>query len=157
MRPLFVVVLLVAACMGICLGTTAFAQDQETAASSDIAFPAEAAIRARDIKFEVSDTPFPMQLFAADPKLLEQKYVATIQFESGERTVERGAANIKTNELRELFNSTVLNPMQLQSGVSGVIRLLYENVPVHRRPGNELMSSLLNPHHVRLGYVRGTQ
>ncbi len=132
------------------------ANDQTDASNDDTVFPSEPELPARDVQFETSSVPYAMALFAADPKLLEQKYVAVVLF----ATDFRQTASYVSPDHRDLFISAVgplvstdreTGSVASRANSSVNIDQLIKHVNPELLPHGEWVPQLADPHHLRVG------
>ncbi len=103
----------------------------------------------RNIVFEESDQPLPLRLFAADPALIEQKYVASFSL------------GMNTSIPRFVPRSTFSFPPRNDFGRSedadplAAIHELLRLAPEEKRPAEDIVSLLTDRNHVRPTVGRG--
>jgi hypothetical protein len=102
----------------------------------------------RKLMFEVSESQYEMKLFAADPKLLEQKYVAIIRVPYGpreqlSRTLDDSSADPRVRFYRQM--ESLLQAAGIWSGGAGptlgkCFRGLISQISQHHLPPQDVVS-----------------
>lgn len=157
-----------AVCVGFALGfaapTTTRGEDAPDAPSIDVKFSAEPEMPERELTFTESQEEVPIKLFVADPKLLEQRYVATIHLQRPAigrsdylRSFSVRQDSTPLDKMKRLYWSTLVDHTSrsrsrssstMHMYANAVFKQVAEDTPPERKPPEDALSLLLDEQRV---------
>ncbi len=128
-------------------------EDARAVPSIDVKFSAEPEIPKRQLTFEESKEEVKLELFAADSKLLDQRYAATVALRLPDRRGPRRGPTRSFStlapDLKVLYYSALFNRFSSYQYIrtlepAALFKRLAENTPAEHRPAEEVLSLLLD-------------